>query len=29
MLRLASENITELKSKGYNFDDTGSKMVRF
>ena len=29
MIRLASENITELKSKGYDFYDTGSKMVIF
>jgi len=29
MLRLASENITEMKFKGYDFDDTGGKMVRF
>ena len=29
MLRLASENITEMKFKGYGFDDTGSKMVIF
>lgn len=29
MLKLHPENITELKSKGYDFDDTSSKMVRF
>lgn len=29
MLKLHPENITELKSKSYDFDDIGSKMVRF
>lgn len=29
MLKLHPENITEMKFKGYGFDDTGSKMVIF